>query len=83
MVQPGQALGAKSFPPPYLAPNTQSDALNKGINYASGASGILDETGHLFVSTLLARIGNLLRIKMTIYSFTKLIKSKYIYIYIL
>ncbi|KAH7513649.1 hypothetical protein FEM48_Zijuj11G0003300 [Ziziphus jujuba var. spinosa] len=45
----GQALGAKSFPPPYLAPNTQSDALHRGINYASGASGILDETGKFIV----------------------------------
>ncbi|XP_030955824.1 GDSL esterase/lipase At5g41890 [Quercus lobata] len=45
----GQALGAKSFPPPYLAPNTQVDAIHRGINYASGASGILDETGSLFI----------------------------------
>ncbi|XP_060674559.1 GDSL esterase/lipase At5g41890 isoform X2 [Ziziphus jujuba] len=48
----GQALGAKSFPPPYLAPNTQSDALHGGINYASGASGILDETGYLFIGRI-------------------------------
>lgn len=48
-----QALGAKSFPPPYLAPNTQTEAILRGINYASGASGILDETGFFFVSTTL------------------------------
>jgi hypothetical protein len=51
VVKSGQALGALSFPPPYLAPNTQADAIRRGINYASGASGILDETGLLFVST--------------------------------
>ncbi|XP_031262770.1 GDSL esterase/lipase At5g41890-like [Pistacia vera] len=46
----GQSLGAKSFPPPYLAPNTRAaDAILRGINYASGASGILDKTGFLFI----------------------------------
>ncbi|XP_062145754.1 GDSL esterase/lipase At5g41890 [Alnus glutinosa] len=48
----GQALGALSFPPPYLAPNTQADAIRRGINYASGASGILDETGLLFIGRI-------------------------------
>ncbi|KAK2664396.1 hypothetical protein Ddye_002970 [Dipteronia dyeriana] len=51
----GQSLGAKSFPPPYLAPNTQADALINGINYASGASGILDETGFLFIGRVRLR----------------------------
>ena len=50
MVKSGQAFRDKSFPPPYLAPNTQADAIHRGINYASGASGILDKTGSLFVS---------------------------------
>ncbi|XP_062025694.1 GDSL esterase/lipase At5g41890 [Rosa rugosa] len=45
----GQELGAKSFPPPYLAPDTQASSILRGINYASGASGILDETGFLFI----------------------------------
>ncbi|KDP25209.1 hypothetical protein JCGZ_20365 [Jatropha curcas] len=45
----GQELGAKTFPPPYLAPNTQISAIIGGINYASGASGILDQTGFLFI----------------------------------
>lgn len=49
----GQALGAKSYPPPYLARNsTEADAILRGMNYASGAAGILDETGFLFVSTI-------------------------------
>ena len=56
LVQPGQALGAKSFPPPYLAPNTQDESIHRGINYASGASGILDETGLLFVSTIYVHV---------------------------
>lgn len=56
MQQPGETLGGKSFPPPYLAPDTQADdALHRGINYASGASGILDETGSLFVSDICNR----------------------------
>ncbi|XP_062074695.1 GDSL esterase/lipase At5g41890 [Humulus lupulus] len=45
----GQVLGAKTFPPPYLAPNSQDEAVHRGINYASGASGILDETGKIFI----------------------------------
>ncbi|KAL2551060.1 GDSL-like Lipase/Acylhydrolase superfamily protein [Forsythia ovata] len=46
----GEALGSTSFPPPYLAPNTSAaTAFRAGINYASGASGILDQTGTLFI----------------------------------
>ncbi|KAM3271138.1 GDSL esterase/lipase [Capsicum chacoense] len=45
----GEALGSNSFPPPYLAPNVESNATHIGINYASGASGILDATGTLFI----------------------------------
>ncbi|XP_042481003.1 GDSL esterase/lipase At5g41890 [Macadamia integrifolia] len=47
----GQNLGAKSFPPPYLAPNNtgSDDVILGGVNYASGASGILEETGSLFI----------------------------------
>ncbi|XP_060971989.1 GDSL esterase/lipase At5g41890 isoform X3 [Cannabis sativa] len=45
----GEVLGGKSFPPPYLAPNSEDEAVKRGINYASGASGILDQTGQLFI----------------------------------
>ncbi|KAK1304733.1 GDSL esterase/lipase [Acorus calamus] len=45
----GQAMGEKGFPPPFLAPTTSGDTLFGGVNYASGASGILDETGSLFI----------------------------------
>ncbi|XP_026387887.1 GDSL esterase/lipase At5g41890-like isoform X1 [Papaver somniferum] len=44
-----QALGSKSFPPPFLAPTTRGQAIFKGVNYASGSSGILDKTGSVFV----------------------------------
>ncbi|KAL8539966.1 hypothetical protein ACS0TY_001534 [Phlomoides rotata] len=45
----GESLDAKSFPPPYLSPNAAASAFDVGINYASGASGILNETGTLFI----------------------------------
>ncbi|GMJ00470.1 hypothetical protein like AT5G41890 [Hibiscus trionum] len=48
----GQTLGAKSYPPPYLAPNTEAEASLKGINYASGASGIMDRTGFFFIGRI-------------------------------
>ncbi|TYG91574.1 hypothetical protein ES288_A12G273000v1 [Gossypium darwinii] len=48
----GQSLGAKSFPPPYLAPNTEALAILRGINYASGASGIMDKTGFFFIGRI-------------------------------
>ncbi|KAK3146842.1 hypothetical protein QOZ80_3BG0273220 [Eleusine coracana subsp. coracana] len=38
----GEALGQRSFPPPYLAPNSSAAMRNSGINYASGSSGIFD-----------------------------------------
>ncbi|KAI3469074.1 hypothetical protein Pfo_025737 [Paulownia fortunei] len=47
-----EALGAKSFPPPYLGPDGAANAFDSGVNYASGASGILDGTGTLFIGRL-------------------------------
>ncbi|RWV99130.1 hypothetical protein BHE74_00007599 [Ensete ventricosum] len=48
-----QGLGDSSFPPPYLAPNASSSGtIFVGVNYASGASGILDETGSLFIERI-------------------------------
>lgn len=52
MFESGEYLGAKSYAPPFLGQNTEADTIYRGINYASGASGILDETGLLFVSSL-------------------------------
>ncbi|XP_051137566.1 GDSL esterase/lipase At5g41890 [Andrographis paniculata] len=48
----GEALGAKSFPPPYLSPNAAAYAFDVGVNYASGGSGILNGTGTLFIERL-------------------------------
>ncbi|XP_010921444.1 GDSL esterase/lipase At4g16230 isoform X1 [Elaeis guineensis] len=44
----GQELGLKNFTPPYMAPTTVGPAVLQGVNYASGAGGILDQTGRLF-----------------------------------
>uniref|UniRef100_A0A0E0DHH5 GDSL esterase/lipase n=1 Tax=Oryza meridionalis TaxID=40149 RepID=A0A0E0DHH5_9ORYZ len=44
-----EALGQKSFAPPYLAPNSSAEMMNSGVNYASGSSGIFDETGSFYI----------------------------------
>ncbi|XP_072997383.1 GDSL esterase/lipase At4g16230-like isoform X1 [Typha latifolia] len=43
----GQELGL-GFSPPYLAPDTTGAVVLKGVNYASGAGGILNQTGNFF-----------------------------------
>ncbi|XP_071704178.1 GDSL esterase/lipase At4g16230-like [Rutidosis leptorrhynchoides] len=48
----GQALGFKSFPPPYLAPTTVGPVVLKGVNYASGSSGILDASGANYIGRI-------------------------------
>nr|XP_011462225.1 PREDICTED: GDSL esterase/lipase At4g16230-like [Fragaria vesca subsp. vesca] len=48
----GESLGFKEFTPPYLAPTTAGPVILKGVNYASGAGGILNETGKLFVGRI-------------------------------
>ncbi|KAL9320535.1 hypothetical protein ACSQ67_012374 [Phaseolus vulgaris] len=45
--QGGQELGV-DFTPPYLAPTTVFPVIMRGVNYASGAGGILNLTGKLF-----------------------------------
>lgn len=47
-----QILGLPDFLPPYLAPDTKGQKILNGVNYASGAAGILDSSGYLFVSSL-------------------------------
>ncbi|XP_019174796.1 PREDICTED: GDSL esterase/lipase At4g16230-like [Ipomoea nil] len=46
----GQEMGlaAAGFTPPYLAPTTSGPVILQGVNFASGAAGILNETGNLF-----------------------------------
>eukprot|EP01018_Ginkgo_biloba_P006045 Gb_20605 [translate_table: standard] len=48
----GEEMGFP-IPPPYLSPTTDVDAiLLKGVNYASGGGGILNETGAIFIERL-------------------------------
>ncbi|KAK7303671.1 hypothetical protein RJT34_14584 [Clitoria ternatea] len=42
-----QQLGL-AFSPPYMAPTTAGSAILKGVNYASGAAGILNDSGIIF-----------------------------------
>ncbi|KAK6150314.1 hypothetical protein DH2020_015246 [Rehmannia glutinosa] len=41
-----------SSPPPYLSLSPTDDAILKGVNYASGGAGILNETGLYFIERL-------------------------------
>lgn len=47
----GQQLGIP-FAPVFLDPATKGRAILRGVNYASGGSGILDFTGYNFVRAL-------------------------------
>jgi len=38
------------YPPPSKAPSSKGSAILRGLNYASGAGGILDGTGANYVS---------------------------------
>lgn len=49
-LKPGQEIGLEDFTPPYMAPTTTGNVTLKGVNYASGAGGICNETGIIFVS---------------------------------
>ncbi|CAI9291980.1 unnamed protein product [Lactuca saligna] len=44
----GEELGLKDYTPPYLAPRTSGPLLLRGVNYASGGGGIVNETGKIF-----------------------------------
>ncbi|KAM5568728.1 hypothetical protein ABKV19_016320 [Rosa sericea] len=46
------ALGLKEFTPPYLAPTTAGPVILRGVNYASGGCGILNETGKIYVGRI-------------------------------
>ncbi|KAJ0840600.1 putative triacylglycerol lipase [Helianthus annuus] len=46
-----EKLGIPS-PPPYLSLNRQDDAVLKGVNYASGGAGILNDTGIYFIERI-------------------------------
>ncbi|KAL2641795.1 hypothetical protein R1flu_009382 [Riccia fluitans] len=40
------------FAPVYLDPTTKGNAILKGVNYASGAAGILDDTGFTYLKVI-------------------------------
>ncbi|KAG8383655.1 hypothetical protein BUALT_Bualt04G0036500 [Buddleja alternifolia] len=51
----GDIISAKlriPSPPPYLSLSPTDDAILKGVNYASGGAGILNETGLYFIERL-------------------------------
>ncbi|KAK8950700.1 GDSL esterase/lipase [Platanthera zijinensis] len=48
----GEELGQPNYATPFLDPDTAGAALLNGVNYASGAGGILNKTGALYVSRL-------------------------------
>lgn len=43
-----------------MAPSTTGNAIRYGVNYASGAAGILDSSGYAFVRNLETQSQNLL-----------------------
>lgn len=45
----GDQLKLPNFIPPFYAPSTKGNAVVGGVNFASGGSGILDETGKISV----------------------------------
>ncbi|XP_021752378.1 GDSL esterase/lipase At4g16230-like [Chenopodium quinoa] len=47
-----QTLGKFGNSPPYLAPTTKGSVILKGVNYASGGAGILNETGSIFIGRI-------------------------------
>ncbi|PKU85829.1 GDSL esterase/lipase At2g23540 [Dendrobium catenatum] len=48
----GEEIGQLNYAPPFLDQYTTGAALLNGVNYASGAGGILNKTGALYVSRL-------------------------------
>lgn len=50
-----ETLGFTSFPPAYLSPQASGKNIINGVNFASGASGIYDETAKLYNSISLTQ----------------------------
>ena len=57
-------LGIPS-PPPYLSVAQNVDALVKGVNYASGGAGILNDTGLYFV--IIPSFSRIFTLKVTLF----------------
>ncbi|CAH1429534.1 unnamed protein product [Lactuca virosa] len=66
----GQSLGFKHFPPPYLAPTSCGSVVLDGVNYASGAGGILDESGANYIGRIAmdAQLDNFAKTRLDIIS---------------
>ncbi|GJS16755.1 GDSL esterase/lipase-like protein [Tanacetum coccineum] len=48
----GESLGFQNPPPPYMAPTTVGPMILRGVNYASGSSGILKESGANYIGRI-------------------------------
>ncbi|XP_075653261.1 GDSL esterase/lipase At2g23540-like [Castanea sativa] len=48
----GEELGQPNYAVPFLAPNSTGKAILYGVNYASGAGGILNASGRIYVNRL-------------------------------
>ncbi|CAI9752820.1 unnamed protein product [Fraxinus pennsylvanica] len=48
----GEGLGQPHYAMPFLDPNTTGRTILYGVNYASGAGGIMNATGRIFVNRL-------------------------------
>ncbi|KAI3971033.1 hypothetical protein MKX01_024680 [Papaver californicum] len=48
----GEKLGLKDYIPPYLDPTTVGEVVLRGVNYAFGGAGILNDTGAVLGNTI-------------------------------
>ncbi|KAF9600581.1 hypothetical protein IFM89_010067 [Coptis chinensis] len=48
----GEELGQPEYALPFLDPNNTGKAILKGVNYASGGAGIMNQTGRIFVNRI-------------------------------
>ncbi|KAI9123101.1 hypothetical protein K1719_005990 [Acacia pycnantha] len=70
LIDPGNELGLNFSPPPYMAPNKSASAILQGVNYASAGSGILNQTGFMWIGRIDmdAQIGNFEKTRQDIIS---------------
>ncbi|KAG9135381.1 hypothetical protein Leryth_007159 [Lithospermum erythrorhizon] len=48
----GEELGQKYYATPFLAPNCTGRVILHGVSYASGAAGVMNESGRIFVNRI-------------------------------
>ena len=73
-------MGLGGFIPPYMAPETAGDAVMRGVNYASGGGGILNQTGSIFVST---RPPPFLLCEVVVLQYCAIFTFAYVFVFIL